>query len=512
MSSANDSVFSNSALGDNLNDSSLIEVPTHSRTNTTVLKPTISSQTLPKKVPASNKSPVNMVSPATPASNDLRKAQGTTQPPKTHPVLTARSNDDLDTAHQSYLGRIHTTVDSHDKSGYTKKKIADDVKADVVKVNGLYKEMSKRARHFQNLYEQLKKDTDAQTKLAEVLDSQTGTSVIPQTNTAELKTLLDAVTALTAQHVAQMAVVTALATSVKTMSEQITDIQARPPPTYASMAMANRAPQTPRTARHAKSTPGPSFSLVVWAVDRAIPTKDVKDLIEKKVNFRELKFGVKMTSLSNNAVKLKLDTIQQRDTVINKINDSQVLTAEISKKKNPMMILKGVPKDFEQVDLIGCITEQNEAVNQATNGIVDSVKFRFKRDNRKDTLVNYVIEVSPDVRKAMLAEGRISIGSSKVHVEDFSTFLQCFRCFGFGHTTQHCKTQQHDTCGHCSGQHRFSDCTKKADKSAMKCINCLNANAKNGTETSTSHVPQSKSCPHVKKMMKRASEMTEYGN
>jgi hypothetical protein len=258
-----------------------------------------------------------------------------------------------------------------------------------------------------------------------------------------------------------------------------------------------------------------TFSSIVKATDVNANHDKVCEIFKRHVNPRKLKCGInKMTKLSNNTLRLEFDSEKERDVIIAAVNKTKDLTSEVSRKKRPLLIIKGVHKNVKEGELIEAIVQQNENVANVIKGdkVDDHIKVRFKRRNRNIRLDNYVIEVSPGVRHSLIDLGRVNVEYQRVHVSEFSSFVQCYKCFGFGHTTKHCSLDENQNfCGHCAGDHKTSDCTSTSDKSKIKCVNCSKSNVKFGNQEPTSHVSTSKSCPHVIKMQQRAIDMTDYG-
>lgn len=374
----------------------------------------------------------------------------------------------LDAQVARYLDRIKSTA----ASKKSKDVISSEVNEDLCKIHSVYKQVSLRARN---------------------------TTPAPKLDTKIFTPITEALSKIASQQ-------DAAACAMSAMAEQIKELQTRQPESYASaVSQASFPPLRP-----AKPAQRQVFSCVFKANDTKLTCNEAQELFKKNVGIRQLRVGVrKVSNLSNNTVKLDFDSDKERDTVMNAINATDALKAETSKKKNPLLILKGVQKDVPEAELIQAIIDQNPDVQDVINAGV--LKIRFKRNNRQDHLQNFVLEASPGVRQALLQIGRISIDYAKVHVSDFSSFLQCYKCFGFGHTTKHCKSTE-DACGHCSDAHKTSDCAKKKDIAATKCINCSKSNTANKTALPTSHSASSNKCPHVIKMSKRAKEMIDYGS
>lgn len=80
-----------------------------------------------------------------------------------------------------------------------------------------------------------------------------------------------------------------------------------------------------------------------------------------------------------------------------------------------------------------------------------------------------VIEISPEIRKTLMVNGRIYLRYSACRFADYVRVLQCYRCLGFGHTAGGCKAAP--VCGHCAESHELKDCKNK--DLPPKCGNCV---------------------------------------
>lgn len=117
------------------------------------------------------------------------------------------------------------------------------------------------------------------------------------------------------------------------------------------------------------------------------------------------------------------------------------------------------------------------------------------------------------MRLAFLKEERVNVEHQRVHVEDFSSFTQCYKCLQFGHIKSKC-TADVTPCSHCASKtHTVDDCPDKADKKKQRCFNCHSHNVKTGKTSNDAHSSTSaRDCPIVKRMMQRVNERTDYGS
>lgn len=111
-----------------------------------------------------------------------------------------------------------------------------------------------------------------------------------------------------------------------------------------------------------------------------------------------------------------------------------------------------------------------------------------------------VAEVSNQIRKEMVNQGRIYVGFSSVSAKDYIVVARCNKCRDLGHVAKHCSKEE--SCEHCGETgHKKEACTKK--KQAATCIPCTRrgkkCNANNQAE-----------CPTHRLMLERLIQRTDY--
>ena len=254
-------------------------------------------------------------------------------------------------------------------------------------------------------------------------------------------------------------------------------------------------------------------ALILESADANVKTsKDVLDVWKQKISFKDSDFApAKVQPVSNNKVRVEFDNVQQRDATLRKLTSVKKLKAEQARKLRPLVILKGIVKDVKPDEVISLIKSQNPSICSAVQSD-DDLKKRFVRNNKKDSLFNIVLEVSPSIRLQMLTQGRLNVDHQRVRVEDFSAFIQCFKCLQFGHTQAKCESTT-PSCSHCaSKEHSFKDCPDKKDDKKLKCANCHAEGVKHQRTVNDVHSATSvKKCPIVKSMIQRINARTDYG-
>ncbi|CAG4937969.1 unnamed protein product [Parnassius apollo] len=108
--------------------------------------------------------------------------------------------------------------------------------------------------------------------------------------------------------------------------------------------------------------------------------------------------------------------------------------------------------------------------------------------------------------------GRVCIDHQRIHLENFSPFLQCHKCLQFGHMKTRC-TSQESFCSHCaSNEHQISDCPVKNNPNTAKCHNCHSHNTQFNAKADIKHPANSDSCPRLHAMRDRIANRVDYGS
>ncbi|GFX80693.1 uncharacterized protein TNCV_499601 [Trichonephila clavipes] len=150
---------------------------------------------------------------------------------------------------------------------------------------------------------------------------------------------------------------------------------------------------------------------------------------------------------------------------------SPELKASVPKKRNPAIIIKNVPNEVKNEDLLKVITEQNPEI-VVDDESIRQCRVRFTLKTFQHTR-HVVIETHPTVRKSILRQTRLKIIWSACDVDDFLIINRCFNCLGYNHRADECNNAL--ACFHCSGEHKGQDCP---NRDAAACTNCIRFNLK----------------------------------
>ena len=223
------------------------------------------------------------------------------------------------------------------------------------------------------------------------------------------------------------------------------------------------------------------------------------------------------TCISNGIAVLQTFSLQKsNDTgiVCNSRKDAEKLVQSISEKlpehktellsaRMPEVNLVGLTREYSSEDLLEMIVKQNSGICELFNSesstdddktikIISVSPLKSYKGNQS-TPFKATVRISNVIREIIAKQGnRLFLGSNTCKVYDSFYVVRCFKCQRFGHLSKTC-TQEHATCGYCTGEHETATCPKKADASCNpSCINCTSSGLK-GEEVN--HYAGSITCP-----------------
>ncbi|CAH2098546.1 unnamed protein product [Euphydryas editha] len=249
------------------------------------------------------------------------------------------------------------------------------------------------------------------------------------------------------------------------MDQQHRDIQTQMR-TYAAVA----ATQT----IHKASDRTPAIqSMVVTSKEETDTSEVVLEKIRKIV--RATESGIKVERVrkaKDRKVVMGFVSNEEREQARKKLEGTG-LAVEVLKNRDPLLVLKGVPKALSDEEVESALRNQNRGIFSSLDPGDDRLKIKYRRNNRNQYTTQVVLSASPVLWRRITDLGRVSIDLHRVVALDQSPLVQCTRCLGYGHSKRFCKGKE-DICSHCGGCHTRDNCTKWKESSPPSCINCRN--------------------------------------
>ena len=246
----------------------------------------------------------------------------------------------------------------------------------------------------------------------------------------------------------------------------------------------------------------PTFSEIVKGKKRSITVK-IKANAENQKNFEtradvqgcvENPEAIEMQGLrnrkngeiqidcgsSNGAEKLKMELSE---------NFGEKYDVFIEKPRRPRVKILGFSREYSNEDLIDRIKLQNKQIDLGEMIVLK----RYENVNMNYSKYNAIFEVDPKTFKNIMSVGKVYIGYEKCRVVECFGILRCFKCCGFGHKQNECRSEN-VICPKCAGGHKKSECVIEPSES-NKCTNCIKYRDKRGLNLDCNHNAYSYSCP-----------------
>lgn len=146
--------------------------------------------------------------------------------------------------------------------------------------------------------------------------------------------------------------------------------------------------------------------------------------------------------------------------------------------RKPKVKIKNIPAEYSAEFIASSIFEQNPNLMP---GSVNDVKPIYKCGPRNRHVVDWVMEVAPDIYNAILNK-RTYIGLMSTFPRPYVTASHCRRCLALDHITKNCKNDL--VCHHCAtAGHERNKCNSLGE--APTCAHCGDRHATMGRECRT---------------------------
>jgi hypothetical protein len=242
-------------------------------------------------------------------------------------------------------------------------------------------------------------------------------------------------------------------------------------------------------------------------------SNEIRATVTSIVNPATLGIGIRnVNNIYGGGIRISLNSNDDCKKLVENLNkdNAQNLVASIPQKKQPRVIIYGVPKYISQDDLILNLCKQNTHVNDAVNGNMDVIKIIKSISSKRNTdEQHWIFEVTPKLRNLVLKLNYINMGWKRCRVADRLLIIQCWNCAKFGHFASECKSNS-QKCTHCASDHAFKNCTKK--ELQPHCVNCTNHAKKINKSINCNHSAIDHRCPEYQKVRAKIMSKINYND
>lgn len=250
-----------------------------------------------------------------------------------------------------------------------------------------------------------------------------------------------------------------------------------------------------------------SHDIIVRSNNDQDTCQDVIVKIRKAVRARTEGTQIdKVRKVGNQKVIISASSAKEIHKIKEQILQSkEELTAEDSKKKHPLIIIKNVLAYNTDEDILESLVTQNSKLVQNIDDEQRKAEVKFRKKTRNPLQEHIILQVNPVFWRILVDAGRVHIDLQQLTVEDYSPLIQCSQCLGYSHPRRWCTEPKEQVCSHCGGQHLRRDCPEVTAGTKPKCRNCERAGI-----ADSGHDAFSKDCPIRTKWEKIARSKVIY--
>lgn len=248
-------------------------------------------------------------------------------------------------------------------------------------------------------------------------------------------------------------------------------------------------------------------SITIFPTDKHATSDDTKNLVQNLIKPEALKLHIRgMRKTKNGGIIIS----SERKDDIEKLKKSEQLTTsglkvEETSKKLPKVIVLGIPSTITEKEFFECLFEQNIADKDCSlskDQFDSSVKLSHKSGKKEASTCNFILELTPTLRKLLINQQRIFIHWTSCPVRDYTIVTRCYKCHQYGHSAKYCRDPD-STCGHCSGKgHSIKECPNQSEP--PKCATCIKY------KKPSSHKTGDEQCPARKIAVARHISIIDY--
>lgn len=157
------------------------------------------------------------------------------------------------------------------------------------------------------------------------------------------------------------------------------------------------------------------------------------------------------------------------------------------KNLNPRVRIVGMSEKLEENDVIEYIKFQNK---QLTSENFECKVLKLWPTKKNVKIYQAILQVDTHFYNKVMSvgEGKVFIGFDLCNVYDSIDIRRCFKCSGFNHISNQCKSKI--SCPVCAGEHYLKDC----NTNLLKCANCVDYSSTNKIVLDVEHAAWDHNC------------------
>lgn len=279
------------------------------------------------------------------------------------------------------------------------------------------------------------------------------------------------------------------------LTERLSEIKQTIQETFEKSQETNSFADIVKKSKNHFLRPNNFSSVAIYPNDKMKTSDETKTLVQKIICPEEMKLHVRgLRKTKNGGVIISTEKKDDIEKLKQSLHSSTSgLTVGEHTKRRPRITIIGVKSSLAENEVYKCMYEQNltEKMPSLTReSFSSSIKLSHKSGKKDAETCNYVLEVTANIFKVLIAQERVYINWSSCPVREFTLVTRCFNCQQYGHAAKTCKEAK-PTCGHCGELgHQITDCTKKSE--SPKCASCMRFKKQSSHKTGDTDCPAKK--------------------
>lgn len=218
-------------------------------------------------------------------------------------------------------------------------------------------------------------------------------------------------------------------------------------PSYADLLVKN----APRVGKRRVPARDPEKVVLAYPQDdEATDSEETKKVIKEAIVHKQAGIQFRAVRKIQKGVAIETGTKQAAVKVREALSRVPTIRCTDPRRRLPRVQIYDVDQDIKMEDMHEYLYTQNLSDKGITQDeIKKTVKLCFKTGRRDLPVCNWVIQVSSEMRVALLEEGRVYLDFAACRVVDFLAVARCFKCLGYGHSEKNCKNEGVNVCSHC---------------------------------------------------------------